>query len=117
MEVIFRHGKGVDKLGFSVVFDITQEDISLCLQRHDSPARIGLAGGGFNSLPQVLLDDIRGKLIGTEKRGVHRFYILLERFCHRFWLLSGVIWVLDKGVDVLDIGSVEVVDEGGHSCT
>lgn len=42
---------------------------------------------------------------------------LYRRFGHRFWLLRGVIWVLNEGIDVLDIGSVEVVDEGGHSCT
>ena len=43
--------------------------------------------------------------------------LLLVRFCYRFRLLSGVIWVLNEGVDVLDVGSVEIVDEGGHSCT
>ncbi len=43
--------------------------------------------------------------------------LLPVRFCHRFRLLSGVIWVLNEGVDVLDIGSVEVVDKGGHNCT
>ena len=109
MEVIFRHGEGVDEFSFSVVFDIAQEDISLCLQRHNPPACIGLAGGFFNSLPQVLLDDIRSKLLCTEKRGVHLLhiiYVLLLSFRGVLGIGFGTFSVDDGDVALRIDGSV-----------
>ena len=38
--------------------------------------------------------------------------LIVCRVRYWFWLLNGVILVLNEGVDVFDIGSVEIVDEG-----
>lgn len=79
---IFRRGKRIDQFGFAGIVDVTEHDIPACLQCPDPPACIGFAGGEVDGLLQVLLDDVSGKLIRAEERGIHRLNVL----CCGLWL-------------------------------
>ena len=57
-EVLSGQGKlglriGVDKFGFSIVANIGKNDVSLCLERHDTATGIGLTRGIRNSFTDI----------------------------------------------------------------
>lgn len=57
----------MDNFGLTIIADIGKDDVALCLERHDSAACIGFAGGKIDGFSDVLLGDIFGEARREER--------------------------------------------------